>query len=117
MAELFEERLCELVRNYCHIFDVSSPGHRDKHLVQNSWEEIGRELNVPWTVAKEKWRQVRDRFVRAHNKSASKRSGDAADGSQDHPILRRLGWLKPFINHRATATNYPKNDMVRISLF
>ena len=45
MAERFEERLCELVRNYKHLYDVTSPGHRDKRLLQNSWEEIRREID------------------------------------------------------------------------
>ena len=42
MEELFEERFCELVRNFKHIYDVTSPGHRDKQMLQNSWEEIGK---------------------------------------------------------------------------
>ena len=63
MVGLFKEKLCELVRNDKHIYDVTCPGHHDKIKLQNSWEEIGRELNVRSLDAKEKWRSVRDRFV------------------------------------------------------
>ena len=58
MAELLEKMLCELVRNSKHLYDVTLPGHRGQTLLQNSWEEIGQELNVSWMVAKEKWRSV-----------------------------------------------------------
>jgi len=46
MVECIEERLCKCVQNYKHIYDVTSPGHRDRELLQNSWEEIGCELRV-----------------------------------------------------------------------
>ena len=66
LAELFEEKLCELVRNYRHLCDVTSPGHRDKQMeIKNSCEETGKQLNISRSAAKEKWRSVRDRFVRA----------------------------------------------------
>jgi len=35
--------LCECVRNYKHICDLTSPGHRDRELLKNIWEETGRE--------------------------------------------------------------------------
>ncbi len=57
--ELFEERLCELVRNYGHINDVTSPGTGIGNSNRTAGrEEIGRELNVRWTAAKEKWMYV-----------------------------------------------------------
>jgi len=46
MVELFEERLFECVLSYKHIYNVTSPGHRDRELLKNSWEEIGLVLVV-----------------------------------------------------------------------
>ena len=66
MAELLDERLCDLVRNYKHLYDFAQAhGQTDK-----------QELNVSWTVVKEKWRSVRNQFVGA-TKSVNKRSRDA----------------------------------------
>lgn len=44
MVELFEERYCELLRSFEVLYDVSLPER--EQLLQNSWEAIGRELNV-----------------------------------------------------------------------
>ena len=46
MSELSKERLFELVRNYSHIYDVTPPGHRDREVLKNSWEEIAGDLCV-----------------------------------------------------------------------
>ncbi len=64
LAELFEERLCELVWNYRHIYDVTSPGTGTDNSNRTAGkEEIRREINVSWMAAKEKWRSVRHGFV------------------------------------------------------
>lgn len=39
-------------------YDVIPPGHGDKQILQNNWEETGREFDVSWSVLKEKWRSV-----------------------------------------------------------
>ena len=60
MAEHLEERLGELVINsYLYLYDVSLGTGTQLQLLQTSWEDTGQELNVSWTVAKEKWRSVR----------------------------------------------------------
>lgn len=50
--------------NWCKdldMYDVTSLGHRDKPLLQTSWEEIGQEINVSWVV-KENRRSIKERF-------------------------------------------------------
>ncbi len=54
MVELFEESLCELERNYRHIYDVTSPGTGADNSDRTAGkEEIGWEMNVSCTVEKE----------------------------------------------------------------
>lgn len=48
LAKLFEEILCKLVKNFKHLYDIKSPGHWDKQMLENSWEEIGWELIIGW---------------------------------------------------------------------
>lgn len=38
--------------------DATSPGLRSKETLQNSWQEVGRELSVSWSGAKEMCRSV-----------------------------------------------------------
>lgn len=52
---------CELEGNYKHMYAVTLPGHRNKHLQQNSWAKIKQEP------------------VQAQNKSLNSQSRDAAD--------------------------------------
>ena len=85
-----------LVRGYTHLFDCTVPGHRDKQKCMNSWEEIALAVELPVKNVQKKWNLARDRFVRAHDKGMSKKSGDDA-GGPEHPILTQLAWLKVHI--------------------
>ncbi len=65
MAELFEERLCELIWNLRHIYDVTSPDTETYNSNRTAGkEEIRQEMNISQMPRKEKWRSVRHRFVR-----------------------------------------------------
>lgn len=50
MAELFEQRPCELV-SFKHLYGETKC---------YSWEEIGREIKVNSVAVKEKWTSVQD---------------------------------------------------------
>ncbi|KAF7221764.1 uncharacterized protein [Nothobranchius furzeri] len=109
MSESFEEKLIDQVRIYPHLYDVSLPLLSDKYACQNSWREISDNLQSDAETCKIKWKQVRDRYVRARRKMMEKRSGDGADGVLCPAVVRRLGWLSSFINHRSTETNFPQS--------
>ena len=111
----FEEHLCELVRGYKWLYDCTSPDHNNRNKIQNSWEEIAAELNSDAKTVAGKWRTVRDRFarkLRVYNQSM--RSGAGASLTDYPRILNDLAWLKSFISHRDTSTNFP--DMVSKTL-
>ncbi|KAK0152029.1 hypothetical protein N1851_006600 [Merluccius polli] len=105
MAQNVEEKVCELVRGYIHLYDATVPGHRNRQRCKNSWEEIASALDLSVKQVKNRWNLARDRFVRAHSKAMAKKSGDAAGGPQ-HPILQRLAWLKVHVRHRSTSSNF-----------
>ena len=65
MAEPFEEQLVENVRNYKHLYDTSMALHSAKHASENSWREIATILATDADTCKKKWKQIRDRYVRA----------------------------------------------------
>lgn len=50
----FQERLCELVRSFKHVYGVTPPEHRDKLATD--------QLGGDWTVEKDKWRSMQDEF-------------------------------------------------------
>ncbi|XP_029936239.1 uncharacterized protein LOC115379618 [Myripristis murdjan] len=111
MAESFEERLSDLVRNYTHLFDNTSPLHSDKHACQNSWRQIAGVLGVDAETCHKKWKAIRDRYVRARRKMLEKRSGDGAEEIFCPAVLKRLSWLQSYVSHRNTDTNFPRSMM------
>ena len=56
-AEIFEERLCELVRSFKMLL---RQGTETNDECKNSWEEVGQELKVSLEVVKENWRSIQD---------------------------------------------------------
>uniref|UniRef100_A0A1A8M2Y1 MADF domain-containing protein n=2 Tax=Nothobranchius pienaari TaxID=704102 RepID=A0A1A8M2Y1_9TELE len=108
MSESFEEKLIDQVRNYPHLYDVSLPLHSDKYACQNSWREISDNLQSDAETCKIKWKQVRDRC-----QGSKEDDGETEWGRCRRRVLssivRRLGWLSSFINHRSTETNFPQS--------
>lgn len=47
MAELFEQRVWDLVRNFKHLYGGTSSKRRDKRLLQDSREEEGLTQSCP----------------------------------------------------------------------
>ncbi len=59
MMELFKERLCKMLQDYKHIYDVTCPGTGTDNSNRTAGkEEIGREMNVSWMAEKKKWRSM-----------------------------------------------------------
>ena len=52
MAQNLEEKICELVRGYIHLYDATVPDHRDKQHCRNSWEEIASAVGLPVKTVK-----------------------------------------------------------------
>lgn len=62
MAETFEERLCEQVRNYKYLHDDAVPLHSDKYACSNSWQEISKVLGVEVETCKAKFATATSRL-------------------------------------------------------
>uniref|UniRef100_A0AAV2JW78 MADF domain-containing protein n=1 Tax=Knipowitschia caucasica TaxID=637954 RepID=A0AAV2JW78_KNICA len=73
-----EERLCEEVCRYVHIYDANSPNYKDAQMTGNSWREISQTLGMDVAECQPRWKLVRYKFVRLKNKMVG-RSGDAGD--------------------------------------
>ncbi|XP_044198911.1 zinc finger protein 345-like isoform X2 [Thunnus albacares] len=103
MYASFEERLCEEIRRYPHLYNSSLKEYKDSQLLLNSWREIAQTLGRDETACRQKWKYLRDRYVRAKRKLKG-RNGRVA---YPPPIITKLDWLADFIKHRATDPNFP----------
>ena len=97
-----------MVRSYPWLYDCTNPRHKDANMKLNSWTEIAENLGSTVKTVSDKWKGVRDRFARklkVYNES--RRSGAGASLTEEPQILIDLGWLKCFIKHRVTTSNFP----------
>ncbi|XP_052891043.1 uncharacterized protein LOC128299191 [Anopheles moucheti] len=57
-------KLICLVREKRCLWSRNEPNYKDNKHKQLLWEDIGRKLNVPGHIAKNKWRNLRDTFAK-----------------------------------------------------
>ncbi|XP_039249630.2 transcription factor Adf-1-like [Styela clava] len=104
----FEELLINEVQARPCLYDMSRQDYRDMNLKSNNWEEIGALLDVTGQQAKEKWKNLRDKFVKIKNKHESIRFG--APGSvainTKWELFDNMSFLDSFVQHRKTASNF-----------
>ncbi|XP_050101524.1 uncharacterized protein LOC126581716 [Anopheles aquasalis] len=96
-----EERLIELVRNHPYLYDTSNMYYRDVHKKEETWEEIAGTMGIQVTLAKKKWRCLRDRYMRS-KKLIKGTTGQATIKVQ---AIAALEFLEPFIQPRSTNSN------------
>ncbi|XP_056447321.1 LIM domain-binding protein 3-like [Gadus chalcogrammus] len=101
-----QELLSEAVRQYEHLYNPSLDGYKDTQMCSNSWDEIASNMGMPVGVCVNKWKSIRDKYVR-EKKAMQSRSGDAG-GKGVSPWFISLSWLGVHIKHRATCSNYDK---------
>ena len=109
-----QELLSEAVRQYEHLYNPSLVGYKDTQKCSNSWDEIASNMGMPVGVCVNKWKIIRDKYVR-EKKAMQSRSGDAG-GKGVSPWFISLSWLGVHIKHRATCSNYDKVYM-KVLLF
>ncbi|XP_039647859.1 zinc finger protein 300-like isoform X3 [Perca fluviatilis] len=98
MGASFGERLCEEVRRYPHLYDRSVKEYNDSQMTLNSWQQIAQTLGKSETACRQKWRSLRDRYVKAKKKL---KGGSSKTGRIAY-IISMLDWLSGFVKHRST---------------
>ncbi|XP_064165316.1 delta-aminolevulinic acid dehydratase isoform X1 [Anguilla rostrata] len=115
MDARFEERLCEEIRRYPHLYNSSLTKYKDSRTALNSWREIAQTLGRDEDACRQKWKYLRDRYVKAKRKLKG-RSGGAGGRDDIPPIISMLDWLSGFIKHRATERNATPTPTLNCSM-
>ncbi|XP_044075618.1 uncharacterized protein LOC122886935 [Siniperca chuatsi] len=87
--------------------------HKDTQMAFRSWKEIATRLGKEEAFCLRPWKNMRDRFVKAKERTYGKRSvGDLTLGANkaSPPILVELGWLSQFVKHREVDNNCDLED-------
>lgn len=101
----FDEQLAEQVVLYPNLYDPGHKFYKNQQVNLTSWREIALKLDIDAEKCRYKWKQLRDRFVRASKKAKCCRNGDAGH-SKTQPLLESLSWLEDFVKHKTTELSY-----------
>lgn len=103
--ESFEEQLAEQIALHHNLYDPGHKYYKNPHVSIKSWQEIAAALQTEPDKCREKWKQLRDRYVRAKKKFNSK-SSQPARPARTPPLLKSLSWLDGYVKHRNAVTRY-----------
>nr|CAI5865987.1 unnamed protein product [Callosobruchus analis] len=67
-----DELLISLVEQCAPLYDKASKAYKDEGLKENAWKTIAEHLKIEPAIAKQRWVNLRDRFVRAYREYTSK---------------------------------------------
>ncbi len=65
MEAYIDERLCEEVRKYPHLYNSCMKEYKDIYMGFNSWREIAQTLGKDEAYCRQRWKYICDRYVRA----------------------------------------------------
>ncbi|XP_062381232.1 transcription factor Adf-1-like [Sardina pilchardus] len=105
----FEERLCEEVRRYPHLYNPSLKQYKDLQACNKSWREISQTLGREEFLCRNKWKYLRDRFVKAKKKLR----GRSSDDGNVPRMFSLLSWLTDYVNHRDRDRDQNKHEFRR----
>ena len=100
----FEELLINCVREYEHLWTISSLKHRDLQRGDNSWAEIAETLNESVEKCKIRWRSLRHTFKKKLSEE-SKPSGAAGGKKRPWQWMEAMDFLRDQMRKRNTTTN------------
>lgn len=102
-----EERMVEEVRKYVHLYIPTHKEYKNVNMSWTSWREIAGNVGLSVKDTKEKWRTMRDRFMRI-KKSLKGKSGDAGGNKTVPAFYTLMSFLEPHVKHRETSSNFTK---------
>ncbi|CAL1672177.1 unnamed protein product [Lasius platythorax] len=104
-SEDVNELIIHYVRSRPQLWDFKNKQYRDNVLKKKLWCEVAQELNVTDEFVKNRWRNLRDRYIKEKKKSITK-SGQAALHCSPWPLTANLSFLSDAVEPRKTVTNY-----------
>ncbi|XP_008183728.1 transcription factor Adf-1 [Acyrthosiphon pisum] len=109
------EQLIELVRKHTFLYDTSCKSYKNVGLKDETWKNIGHELNENDEVLKKKWKSIRDNYLR-YKKEINDTTGQATRKYQNWPWASQLKFLDKFLAPRQTTSNITTDFPLEIQI-
>lgn len=111
MSLLDDIELIEEVKKYPLLFDTNVKGYKDHETKEKTWAKIGSKLQVKPLEARNRWRNLRDRFVREKKFMSLESDAEKSQKGGPWPLLEHMSFIWNFIIHRRRYTmNTIKNE-------
>ncbi|XP_025163180.1 uncharacterized protein LOC105184943 isoform X1 [Harpegnathos saltator] len=104
-TEGINELIIHYVRNRPQLWDLNDKCYRNNGLKKKLWCEVAHELNMTEEFVKNRWRNLRDRYIKEKKKSVTK-SGQAAVHFVPWSFMEHLHFLSDTVEPRKTITNF-----------
>ncbi|XP_017471636.1 PREDICTED: transcription factor Adf-1-like isoform X2 [Rhagoletis zephyria] len=104
-----EEKLIEAIKMQPCLFDKSSNLFRNKYLKEWAWQAVAASVGVSEEHCRNRWKSLRDRFVREVAANRPK-SGDAANYKPEWCFMDAMRFLTKHIAPRRTISNLDFDD-------
>ncbi|XP_071652264.1 uncharacterized protein [Temnothorax longispinosus] len=107
-SENVNELIIHYVRSLPQLWDFKNKEYRDNVVKKKLWCQVAQELNVTDEFVKNRWRQLRDRYIKEKKKSVTK-SGQAAHHFFPWPLMASLSFLSDVVEPRNFVIERPSS--------
>ena len=108
-----DSKFIESVRQFPNLYNKKLKEYRDVEKALNSWKEIGTTCGKDWKECKQKWRKLRDAYVKVKKNEYRKmniKGGDSAEKHTNWPHYETMSFLEEHIRHKDVHTETDQID-------
>ncbi|XP_023131482.1 uncharacterized protein LOC111572163 [Amphiprion ocellaris] len=111
-----EKKLADLIRQHPNLYDQSRHDYKDVMRGHVSWREIGDAMGKSEEEVKLKWKNLRDKFVKAKKRLAKRNSPlpDDDENPLERPVpvlFNQLAWLSDYVKPRVDRSLWEAEEV------
>ncbi|MEQ2288056.1 hypothetical protein AMECASPLE_019040 [Ameca splendens] len=110
-----DEQLIVEVENRTVLYDTTHPFYKDNSRKEKAWMEIAGTLGISADVCKNRWRNLRDLFVR-YNKKTQLQNGSGGAPQKEWKYQGMMCFLQPFLQPRHSKSSLRPTPTVDLEL-
>lgn len=113
---MWETALINKVKQHPQLYDFNHKDYKESRKCIQTWLSIAQKLGLPgqWKVCKERWRTLRDVYVR--NRKSYLVGGERARRRPRWKFFDQMNFLHSYINHRAMEAEKSNQDLRKLWL-
>lgn len=106
------DELIDLVRSKPQLYNPQHEDYKNTLARENTWVEISQKLSISTDLAKKKWKNLRDTFMKVRTKSKEGRNGGTAATQIKWPHFDHLKFLNDTLPEKRPYTSSVQSSAV-----